>query len=589
MTMPGIITAPLVADPDIAAQGIDAVPSGIGESADPFSLTRQLGRFMERQAATQGPAIGPTPFRGPQQHAAPTMLDPDEANQYFSIPGQLRFDKPVPAGVASNLYQAKREELQRRDIAQRAPGGFFPTAARMGVNFAANALDPLNVAATFMPVVGEARYAEWLAGAGSALGRAGIRAGVGAAAGAVGQIPLEAIRFGLSRDEQSDWSARSAMLDIVMGGVLGGALHAGGGAVGDLFSQRFAGTPEARLLDRNPDLREAALRTSLAQMAEGRPVETRPLFDMGQPFTEADFERESTALRGESSGSPEIDRAINILRGKEATPEGGRPMMTELRSFGPLKDEGGELAALDINSKTMPGFVSKDGRSLDDAALHLWERGYFPEFAQRPPINDLLDAMREELGGNPRLRPADQDAAEYRQYLGRLSEEIDRKGMTLSQMSNGEVAEGLGMGPGRTLATAEEIDWAAGTPAKEALRLAAGEPTAEEAAVTRMADAAAKNADQATVKAGEAAQARQKIVNVEKAFPGAGARLAQLKSVMDGGELADLERSIQQAQAEGHLPETIPEIEAADAEMAHAAEMGKAWQAAAGCLARAAE
>ena len=41
-------------------------------------------------------------------------------------------------------------------------------------------LDPLNIASAFVPVVGEARYANLLARAASPLGRAGVRAGVGA-------------------------------------------------------------------------------------------------------------------------------------------------------------------------------------------------------------------------------------------------------------------------------------------------------------------------------------------------------------------------------------------------------------------------
>ena len=59
-------------------------------------------------------------------------------------------------------------------------------------------LDPVNVAMAFMPVVGEARYGRMLAAAGeSVLGRAAVRAGVGAVEGGVMLIVInEGVRAG---------------------------------------------------------------------------------------------------------------------------------------------------------------------------------------------------------------------------------------------------------------------------------------------------------------------------------------------------------------------------------------------------------
>lgn len=53
-----------------------------------------------------------------------------------------------------------------------------------------------------------------------------------------------------------------------------------------------------------------------------------------------------------------------------------------------------------------PGLVNTQaGMPLDDAALRAWEAGYFPGATERPTINDLLDALDEDLRGGPVATP----------------------------------------------------------------------------------------------------------------------------------------------------------------------------------------
>lgn len=111
-----------------------------------------------------------------------------------------------------------------------------------------------------------------------------------------------------------------------------------------------------------------------------------------------------------------------------------------LRSRGGLLDVGGDLKAMDA-IKGMPGLVSKKGLGLDDAALSAWEHGYFPEFSERPSINDLLEAIDEELRGNKRYNVDEQQT--FSDQLAMLEEELNREGIDWQNMSPAEIEKAI--------------------------------------------------------------------------------------------------------------------------------------------------
>lgn len=275
--MVGFLTEPIETNRALDRQGTNAVPSSTGEVLnatleDAFtrnptpSLFREIRRTRQDVAGILGEME--------EDEAAPRLMEPDEANERFGIEGKLTFDAATTEGVAEELNRLKREELQREDVFRRAQGGAGQWSARFGVGLAASALDPLNVASAFIPIVGPSRYALWLEGAGSALGRAGIRARVGAVEGLAGAALLEPIVYGVAKSEQADYTAADSMLNLAFGTVLGGGLHAGFGAVADSVRGPLARQIESM----EPAEREASLRTAIAQVAEGRPVDVDAFF-----------------------------------------------------------------------------------------------------------------------------------------------------------------------------------------------------------------------------------------------------------------------------------------------------------------------
>ena len=108
-----------------------------------------------------------------------------------------------------------------------------------------------------------------------------------------------------------------------------------------------------------------------------------------------------------------------------------------IKKQGGAKDVGGDLKAMDLGKQVIGVINNKSGNSLDDLALSAWERGYLPEFTERPTVNDLLDAMREESFGNKRY--AEEKKQGIEDYVNILAENLDRMGIDYKDMTPAEI------------------------------------------------------------------------------------------------------------------------------------------------------
>lgn len=204
-------------------------------------------------------------------------LQPDEANARYGLPGVLTFDRPVSEGVASALRQSREADIRRQSIIARRDGGLATSApARSALDFAVAVLDPVNVAASLIPVGRYGRAAAVLGGIASPALR---RLVTGAIEGGAGMALLEPAERALSHAEFNDRTAAETLASIAFGSVLGGGLHVLGGAAADAVRARR--TPlQTSVETAGPAAREAALRGAVAALAEGRPVEVAPVFDL---------------------------------------------------------------------------------------------------------------------------------------------------------------------------------------------------------------------------------------------------------------------------------------------------------------------
>lgn len=113
---------------------------------------------------------------------------------------------------------------------------------------------------------------------------------------------------------------------------------------------------------------------------------------------------------------------------RPVTQRGPVDLVGFLRSQGGIRDEGGELSHLGIDNvrrdadfanreQFLGRLVNPDGQSLDNAAHRAWEAGYFPDHAERPTIDEFLDAVEGTHSGfNRRFLPG--DMAEVSRFEG---------------------------------------------------------------------------------------------------------------------------------------------------------------------------
>jgi hypothetical protein len=169
------------------------------------------------------------------------QVDREELNKEYAKIG-LYFEQNEYQSVVDIMVREKNQERARQSIMARGPegswnplnGGFYVGAAKFGTGLATSFLDPINIAASFIPVYGQARFAKKVA----QVGFTRARATRGAVEGAVGATLIEPIVYGVAKSLQSDYDLYDSFLNVTFGTVLGSGLHVGAGRLKDLNTRR---------------------------------------------------------------------------------------------------------------------------------------------------------------------------------------------------------------------------------------------------------------------------------------------------------------------------------------------------------------
>jgi hypothetical protein len=188
----------------------------------------ELGRMARRTYENNAPFFG----------GESNMVTPQVAKEELKARGLDSYGIDIPETGISRYdldmkQYLKQQEIQRQSMSER-PQSFFSHAAGLAGSFAAQAVDPINVASAFIPIVPELRAEAWIAKQGlNRGGRAAVRAGIGAAEGAVGGALVEPINYLSAQQENRQYGIEDSFANIVFGGIIGGGLHPIGGAVYD--------------------------------------------------------------------------------------------------------------------------------------------------------------------------------------------------------------------------------------------------------------------------------------------------------------------------------------------------------------------
>ena len=362
------------------------------------------------------------------------LKSPEDLNEQYKDLG-LKFDAPTSQEEAKLLAKGKKEEIIRNAIISKSPTGLIPTVAKFGGGMLAVASDPLEVASMFIPFVGPAGRAASIA----KLGRVAGRARVGAIEGVGGALLLEPLYYGLSKNQQLDYTMSEALLNVGAGLFLGGGIGTIAGMVA-----RAPINPKAVLDAVGGDL-ESIIRTELDA------VEIPVRLEVSQPAVAA---RAPEAKARTAAQQSNVRTAYMTAIRQFVTDQGiqvdmiltkGPRKPTTLSEFvkisGGINDQDptfrGELKNIGYIARA--GYKTKKGKSvnpvnntrselnLDDMAELAEEAGYLPA----RDTNALIEALSEEARGNLVFARSDlEDAQDWRDYHDASSDleaEISRR------------------------------------------------------------------------------------------------------------------------------------------------------------------
>ncbi len=391
-----------------------------------------------------------------------TAYDAEAVIKDAGVTGLTVRDGQYNRDALDMLIERKRQESIRADVMGRTEYSWSGTPVRGLAMLAGSIIDPLNIAAAFIPVVGEARVASMLArSAVGSMERAGTRAAIGVAEGGVGAAMIEPFVYAGRTQLQDDYHMSDSLLNIAFGAALGGGLHVTAGQLADKFRAsdpytRFQGldsTQVRTILDferaLNPEMTQPRINDAISdwtpkmreaaglgpRVADATPANGQSL-DIPRSMSREDFAKlyeayprevvESIANRVGQREMPDVPFA----KLADTTPEGARQMavreLTDSMRADLLATAGNRAApgevlgmksqladiaqktdALEAQFKPLAKELQKEGKSRKQA-----EAGARKELADR---KDDLDAQRSaiesKIDQNRQASRAEQDIA----------------------------------------------------------------------------------------------------------------------------------------------------------------------------------
>jgi len=209
-----------------------------------------------------------------------------ELNKKYAELG-LFFEKDEPKGYVNLLVEKKKDELKKQQIVQRGPKNIFAKSSYFISGLGAAFLDPINIGASFIPVVGQARFLNNVARYG--VTRARMLKGV--QEGFVGNVAVEPLSYVSANQEQRDYTAANAITNVMFGTVLGGGMHATFGKIGDMY-KKYTGKENiyTKIANADPALREDLLKYTIGQLVQNKRPNIAAFLEHTKIAREADLE-----------------------------------------------------------------------------------------------------------------------------------------------------------------------------------------------------------------------------------------------------------------------------------------------------------
>lgn len=359
------------------------------------------GQSIERVQAGEDPAD--VLYGAPPAHNRIAIADAKQRVKEAGLEKDLHLqaDGEIAEPALNIMLERARTRHERNATIARGPDGFIPNAAAFGTSFLLQAIDPINVASAFIPVVGEARYAQILAGAGESLvRRAAARAPLGAIEGAVGAAVVEPLIARAKLQEGADYTMGDFLTSIAFGAGLGTGLHVGFGGARDIYRARRG--------------------------------DAQYPFGPGEPLRAREVERITARMEADGVSPPELEHLL-----PKSGPEFGGQDGSARPAADPLQTADGPPARVEIVPEPspvvaaledLPGPVKQDVLKASIAAIG---RG------EPVQVGEMLEAAAK--GGDERI-------AETLEIFGWHGSPHDFDRFDISKLGSGEGAQAYGHG-----------------------------------------------------------------------------------------------------------------------------------------------
>ena len=202
-----------------------------------------------------------------------TLVNRNELNEKYGKLG-LNFKEDTRQSVVDYLVKRKELEIERANKIARGPQNLWAKGSYFLTSLATSFADPINIGASFVPVVGQGKFAAMVAKSGKNI----ARLKKGAVEGFVGNLAVEPIVYGVHRSQQSDYDQYDAFINVAAGGLIGAKFHFGFGRLGD-YMAKVQGKPNIyqRLAAISPEHQQALLKYTVGKHIRGEKVDTGDL------------------------------------------------------------------------------------------------------------------------------------------------------------------------------------------------------------------------------------------------------------------------------------------------------------------------
>ena len=141
--------------------------------------------------------------------------------------------------------------------------------------------------------------------------------------------------------------------------------------------------------------------------------------------------------------NPDFEKILTAAKRNSGNAAPGETLASFLVKRGGIQEQGGELFARDIKSRSRPGLYRKKGMTHEDAALSAWEAGYFPGQTTRPDPDMLRNALERDLAGQPQYREQDigdiEDLSQFTDIAEDFTGSMDELGIPWHNASPDEI------------------------------------------------------------------------------------------------------------------------------------------------------